>query len=58
LTGYDEQRVSVPIAKALKLAERAGLVVDPDFMTGLYWKLALRSFVNGKWLAEPLEILA
>ena len=55
--GYGEQRVFVLVEKALKLAEKTKLAAKPDFLTGLYWKLELRSFVNGKWFAEPLEIL-
>jgi hypothetical protein len=55
--GLREQKIAVSTEKAARLSSKAGLVSDPDFLTGFYWKLELRSFTNGKWLAEPLEVL-
>jgi hypothetical protein len=55
--GPRSQNIFVSADEALKLAEKSGAAAVPDFLTGLYWRLELRSLTNGKWLARPLEIL-
>ncbi|GHS92359.1 hypothetical protein AGMMS50276_00050 [Synergistales bacterium] len=48
--------VSVPIDRALQMAGKYG-VTEPNFLTGLYWKLRLTGFDGDKWNAEPLDVL-
>jgi hypothetical protein len=54
--GNQRQSVSIPLDEALALGRRSGIAA-PDFLTGLYWKLELRSCRNGVWYAKPLEVM-
>jgi hypothetical protein len=56
--GRQGQKIIVPIDEAVRLGERAGVASEPDFLTGLYWKLKLRFPTGNNWTAGPVELRA
>jgi hypothetical protein len=55
--GKHDKIIQVSIDDALEFGKRSGIASNPDFLTGLYWKLKLRRPIDNGWIAGPIELM-